>query len=223
MLLVSSSDTSLPIRNQNSPLLFGDKFNAEEGDFYLIYAADHIAKGFYHDKATNLVCLAKFEEDQFFKHFKFDHTANDFSDSMRHGEEYMLLAKMTPNQEIITMNHLAYTVAIAANYHGYTYDSRYCFSDTVKLPRICHALFWFIQFKSIYSLPIGNCAYRGYKGSEPIVSVDSTLNYYKRLEEYSKFPLIDGLDLHDYCKVVTDNILTESQATLSDKIKALKS
>ncbi len=223
MLLLSPKDPTIATRTSKQPLLFGDKFHGHEGDFHLDFAQDNYAFGFYYDKKTNLVCQAKFHEENFFKHFIFDQEANGLSDSIRADDEFMLLARKTVDDEIITLNQLAFTVAIAANYHGYTYDSRYCFPPTSKLPSACHALYWLIQFKSVESLPIGNCAYRGYKGAEPIMTAEATQKHYDMLEQYSHTPLINGLDLHDYCKIVTDNILDESKLILTNNVLALKS
>lgn len=215
MILTSSKDPSSKKRTKSEPLLFGDKFLGKTGDFHLIYADGINAHGFFHDHESKKVRLQRISAEKM-ANYSFDEVANRLSDEIR-DHETLLLAKQSKDGDLITMHHLAYTVAIAAGFSSYTYESRYCFSDTEQLPRICHALFWFIQFDGLESLPVGNCAFRGHKGTDPIIDLETTESHYEILKQFKNQPLIDDLDLHQYVGRTTDRILAENKIYFSQK------
>lgn len=77
---------------------------------------------------------------------------------------------------------LMFTTAICVDYDEISpFVSRYCFEDSNMLDRHENALFWLSQFNDSLSLPIGNVAYRGHLGCNPIADPTITLGYYEML------------------------------------------
>lgn len=221
MNLESNTDITVHNRSTATPLAFGDKFTGTTGDFYLIIAEKNTAKGFYFDHDLKHACLVEFNKNQLLDNFTFDQAYNDFSDKYKDDDETTLLAKMVDGEELITMNRLAYTVAICANIHGWSYDTRYCFGQTSKLPSAVHALFWFIQFNTVESLPLGNVAFRGRKGTVAIADPNATIKYYADLEEL-KHKFENAVELHEHCALHTEYFMSLSRILLMHKIQLLK-
>lgn len=189
------------IRNRDEyPFVFGDVFNHEDGREYTLF---EISKGHAYGvmkESSGAVYLKKFNRwlDLFDDGFKQN---LEFLEKDKELYEYQLYApRKLEDGTWAALNRLMYTTAICVNFddvHYITqYESRYCFSHNEMLPSWYTATYWLAQFKNKNSLPIGNCAFRGVLGTEPIRSEKETDLYYLCMDFLKVNPLIDNLDIH---------------------------
>ena len=110
------------------------------------------------------------------------------------------------------LTRLIHTTAICVDFdEQQMYESRYCFSHSEVMYHWQLATYWLAQFKSRESLPIGNCAYRGHLGTEPILSKAKTENYYMGLNAFRNNPTVNGMDFNEYVNNVTVNLIRETK------------
>lgn len=109
------------------------------------------------------------------------------------------------------LSPLAYTTAIHIDFDDLTpFETRYCFGDSRYFPRHLTALYWLCRLESKYSLPVGNCAYRGILGCEPIVDADLTHEYYRDMQDLKYMVQTkNGLDMHGLADKVMSSIILE--------------
>lgn len=100
------------------------------------------------------------------------------------------------------------------------YESRYCFGPNRVLPHYGNASYWLAQLENKESLPVGNCAYRGRLGTQPILDTEYTLNFYRMMHYLHEYPALEGLDIHGVCDMVMREVL---DPYLPEQFKADKS
>lgn len=122
------------------------------------------------------------------------------------------------------LTRLAYTTAICVDFdrdgRGISmYESRYCFGPNRVLPHYGNASYWLAQLQNKESLPVGNCAYRGRLGTQPILENEYTKNFYAMADYLRENPFLDGLEIHGVCDMVMRELLGPY---LPDSLKADK-
>lgn len=123
------------------------------------------------------------------------------------------------------LTRLVATTAICVNYDAdgmgiSMYESRYCFSNTQVLPHYGNASYWLAQLKNQESLPVGNCAFRGRLGTEPLLDMEYTRNYYAMMAYLYEEPSLEGLNIQQVADMVMREVLDEF---LPAHLKATKS
>lgn len=125
------------------------------------------------------------------------------------------------------LTRLVTTTAICVNYDSdglgiSMYESRYCFSNTLILPHYGNASYWLAQLKNQESLPVGNCAFRGRLGTEPLMDIEYTRNYYGMMAYLYEHPSIEGLNTQQVADMVMREILDEYLPVHMKATKSLK-
>lgn len=113
--------------------------------------------------------------------------------------EYQMIApRMLEDGVWAALTRLAFTTAICIDFDEINaYRTRYCFGHNSYLPSFFTATYWLSRMKTSKSLPIGNCAFRGQIGNEPIESEEKTLDYYDKMYRLKhEVSFIDGKDIH---------------------------
>lgn len=185
------------VRNREQfPFVFGDVFNNEnQAEFTLFEISNGHAYGVMKDH-QNRFYLKKFNKwlDLFDEGFKQN---LEFLEKEKEIAELNLCApRKLQDGTWAALSRLMFTTAICVDFDAITqYESRYCFSHNERLPSWCTATYWLAQFKTKNSLPIGNCAYRGKLGDEPIRPKKETDQYYADMLFLKHNPTLDNLDI----------------------------
>lgn len=111
------------------------------------------------------------------------------------------------------LTRLVSTTAICVDFSEITmYESRYCFSHTEVMNSWHLAAYWLAQFTSKESLPVGNCAFRGHLGTEPILPADITNQYYSVMGELRFLPTVNGMNIHQFASHTMAELLRAEKA-----------
>lgn len=136
----------------------------------------------------------------------------EFIEKGKEIEEYDLYApRKLKDGEWSALGQLAFTTAIQIGFDDLTpYKTRYCFGHNSVFPSHITALYWQSRLTSQKSVPIGNCAFRGALGSDPILSKETTKAYYAKMFDLKyNTMLIDGMDMHGIARQAMDELLIE--------------
>jgi hypothetical protein len=198
-------------RSKN-PYLLGDLFtNNADKEFTLFYINENgvfgvmnTEQGAYLKRYPSIdalfgegfnICQEHLEEDQ------------------RIAEEFGLFApRKLEDGTWAALTQLVSTTAICVNYDAdglgiSMYESRYCFSHNQVMPSPVTAVYWLSQFKNRMSLPVGNCAYRGRKGTDPIWDADRTETFYELMDALKCRGDIEGHNIHTLGDITMREVL----------------
>lgn len=182
-------------RTATNPYLLGDVFIRDNQEFTLMEPSVGCYGFLKENRSVRMVAHRSFNEllDQGFT------PVEEFiekSKEMR--ENYIFAPRKLEDGTWAGLSPLVTTTAIHVDWDDISpFESRYCFSHNQALPSYYTALYWLTRFKNKNSLPIGNCAYRGRLGNDPIMDHERTKQYYQdmyRIKHEVQF--IDGLDMH---------------------------
>lgn len=125
------------------------------------------------------------------------------------------------------LTRLVATTAICVNYDSdgmgiSMYESRYCFSNTQVLPHYGNASYWLAQLKNQESLPVGNCAFRGRLGTEPLLDYEYTQNYYRMMAYLYEHPTLEGLNIQQVGDMVMREVMGDFLPVHLKATKSLK-
>lgn len=182
-----------------SPYLMGDVFNHESGDseFTLLdFARSGGVVGILNEgDNTKLIKLASVE-----RLFDNGYVLNEeYVEMSKYITEFQMIAPRKLEDGVwAALTRLAFTTAICIGFDEISsYRTRYCFGHNSCLPSYFTATYWLSRMKTSKSLPIGNCAFRGVLGTEPIESDKKTKGYYHKMYQLKyELPFIDGKDIH---------------------------
>lgn len=97
------------------------------------------------------------------------------------------------------------------------FESRYCFQRNSEFPSYTTALYWLCLLDSAESCPIGNVAYRGHIGTDPIMDQDVTREYFAKMYLLRHQPTIGGKDMREIA-MQTMNEIFYSLAQKSNQV-----
>lgn len=188
-----------PKDRNDFPFLMGDVFNDSHGnEFTLFQIEDDIAYGVLTPFNAQRGYLKRFSywQDLFKSGFKINQEFVE--ESIKLKNDGIVAPRKLQDGTWAGISRLMFTSAICVDYdiERYTmYESRYCFSHNSLLPSWYTAIYWLSQFKHKLSLPIGNCAYRGILGKDPIADPLLTKKYYEDMLYLKDNMNINGLDI----------------------------
>ena len=197
------------VRSLKDPYLMGDVFTAKGKELTLL-------------TITPTVCFGLLNKNGFLRMAKFRGISDILEQGFTPVQEYIEKSNEIKDWGLYAprklndgtwgaISRLAFTTSININFdEAVSYETRYCFGHNSVLPSYHTALYWLAQFKNKNSLPIGNCAYRGRLGSEPITDTTATEKYYQDLHalKYEQM-LIDGRDIHGVANEVMISLLVD--------------
>lgn len=134
--------------------------------------------------------------------------------------EYQMIApRMLEDGVWAGLTRLAFTTAICIDFDEINaYRTRYCFGHNSYLPSFFTATYWLSRMKTSKSLPIGNCAFRGVIGVEPIESEEKTRDYYNKMYRLKhEVSFIDGKDIHGVADEVNSAIFKTALESANPK------
>lgn len=208
-----------------SPYLPGDLFEKNNGQEFTILHLDQKA---VYGVVTDLtgVGLKKYSNISALRDDGFEPNLEYLDKEQQLYQDMRLFApRKLEDGTWAALTRLVATTAICVDFDsdgsGFSmYESRYCFGNNRVLPHYGHASYWLAQLKNKHSLPVGNCAFRGKLGTQPIIDVDYTRNFYGMMAYLHENPFLDKLDIHGVCDMVMREILNDY---LPQELKATKS
>lgn len=208
------------LTRESQPFLMGDVFNHENNDSEFIL--------FDFDK--NGCVVGVLNENEQSKLIKLSSVGRLLDSGYSVNEEYIEMSKQLIEYQMIAprkledgvwaaLSRLAFTTAICIGFDEInTYRTRYCFGHNSYLPSFLTATYWLSRMKTSKSLPIGNCAFRGVIGVEPIESEEKTRDYYDKMYRLKhEVAFIDGKDIHAVANDVNSAIFKEALKSASPK------
>jgi hypothetical protein len=194
-------------RTPETPYLVGDVFRHENGH-EIVLINPNIGTAYYKDGKNNVAFLyAMTPEKAFSLGFK---PVQEWIEEYNKIKEWGLFAPRQCNDGTwCALTPLYATTAICADYDEINpFVSRYCFEDSSYQSRTDNALYWLTRFETSMSLPIGNVAYRGHLGNEPIEHEIMTKDYYLTLKKLKYNREQFDISINDYSKSFMDEINT---------------
>lgn len=193
---------------KNNTVLFGDVLFSEGQEFTVINNSGLGVFGILNGPDQEQTKLASFSDlkslyDQGFE-LDPEHVAMD-SEIQEMG---LYAPRKLADGSWAALTSLLTTTAICVDFDYISmYESRYCFGHTQKMPSLMLAAFWLSKFKNKESLPIGNVAYRGHLGLEPIADPEITRTYYEKMFALKHEPFIEGLDMRGHANKIMNEYL----------------
>lgn len=190
-------------RISDKSILFGDVFNHEDGrEFtYIESMLQRAVCGFESKDGKSQLMVYQSLEALVNAGFKLnlEYVEKDI-ELFERGDEIIAPRKLKDGSWA-GLSRLLTTTAIHVDFdEDSPFESRYCFSSSQLVAKEVVALYWLTRFKNKNSLPVGNCAYRGKLGSEPIASDEVTMEFKEITYQLKhKVMLYEGMDIHAYC------------------------
>lgn len=184
-------------RTEKTPYLFGDVFTKDDQELTLLTAPiDTMAFGLLKIDGVVRIKAYKGLESILDQGFIPNEEYIEMSKEMRVNEIYA--PRKLEDGTWSGLMPLAFTTSICIGFNDWSpFETRYCFGDNQRLPRHITALYWLSRLKTKNSLPVGNCAYRGILGNDPIIDAKITQDYYQNMYDLKHRVLdIDGKDIH---------------------------
>lgn len=199
-------------RTTATPYLMGDVFTQGGQELTLLQAGDLYCFGFLN--YGGVLRMAKFANLHAMLDQGFTPVEEFIEKSKEMRENYIYAPRKLEDGTWAGLSRLVTTTAIHVNWDDISpFETRYCFSHNQIMPSYHTALFWLAQFKNKNSLPVGNCAYRGRLGNQPLCDENRTKKYYQdmiRLKHEVQF--IDGLDMHGVANQTMIELLSDLMA-----------
>lgn len=199
------------------PFQTGDVFNDAQGnEFTLFVIKDGLAVGVYKPSNERTGYLKKYKKWQDLLHsgFQINQEFVEQAQLLQQKDYGIIAPRKLKDGTWAGVCKLMFTSAICVDYdmeQWSMYETRYCFSNNECLPSCFTAIYWLANFEHKLSLPIGNCAYRGKLGIDPIADPQTTANYYEDLETLKRIPFINDLDVHGVANLAMVNHLNNAK------------
>lgn len=215
-------------RNRSvTPHLPGDLFEKCNGQgFTILHLDDKTIYGAINEKKATGITLKKYPSISALRNDGFEPNLEYLEKEKQIYKEMGLFApRKLEDGTWAALTRLVATTAICVDFDSdglgiSMYESRYCFGPNRALPHYGNASYWLAQFKNKESLPIGNCAYRGRLGTQPILDMEYTKNFYGIMAYLHENPFLEDLNIHGVCDMVMREVL---DSFLPQKLKATKS
>ena len=183
-------------RTDSNPYLMGDVFVNEGKEFTLFASQLAGAYGLLNNDCD--VSLVVFKNIDRLLDQGFEPVEEYIEMSKEIAENNLYAPRKLKDGTWSAISRLAFTTAVCIDFDDLVaYRTRYCFGNNMVFPSHLTALYWLSRMDSKMSLPVGNCAYRGILGNQPILDAEFTKAYYQKMYDLKyNTMLIDGDDIH---------------------------
>lgn len=206
-------------RTVHNPYLMGDVFVKDDKEFTL-----------FENRFSHTYGLLKTGENLKFTVFKGVHDLLD--QGFIPVQEYIEMGKAMDENHLYAPRQLkdgtwaalmplAFTTSICVDFDDWSpFRTRYCFGHNAVLPSYLTALYWLVRMDNCMSLPVGNCAYRGHLGNQPILDDEYTKQYYQKMYDLKhNVMFMDDKDIHGVANETMIEVFG-SMSRMDDRLSA---
>lgn len=176
-----------PRQDKTTPI-FGDIFNHENGSTFTLFDIHRVGYfGFIRHK-DGTVFRKRFDSLKALYNDGFEPDIESLEYSFEIAPMYLFAPRKLEDDTWTALHPLLYSTALCVDFDDMTlFTSRYCFDSNDMFNSQITALYWLTRMNNANSLPVCNIAYRGFLGTEAIISHDITSHYYQTLinQKYS--------------------------------------